>query len=63
MARQRTYQVRVLVGDGKPGLIPFTYVLNAESRSQAISITRKRIRMRSKVVKHIDSARLAMLQS
>jgi hypothetical protein len=55
---QKTYQVRVLVSDGKPGLIPFTWHLNANNRDQAISIVRKRTRLRNKVVKHIDFARL-----
>jgi hypothetical protein len=53
----RLYQVRVLVSDGKPGNIPFTWHLNAESRDQAISVVRKRTRMRGMVVKHIDYAK------
>lgn len=59
---QRFYQVRVLVADGHPGYIPFTWHVPAESRDDAISTVRKRTRLRGKVVKHIDYARLAIAQ-
>lgn len=54
------YRVRVAVGDGKPGLIPFTFDLPAEDRDEAIKIVRRHVRKRSggkQVVKHIESAR------
>jgi hypothetical protein len=57
----RQYLVRVLVADGKPGLIPFVYRLPAESRDAAISAVRRNIRQRSgdkHRVRHVDSARL-----
>lgn len=58
----RKYHVRVLVSDGHPGLIPFNWHLPANSRDEAISIVRKRIRNRNMVVKYVDSARLAPVQ-
>lgn len=58
MASLKTYRVRVLASDGRPGAIPFTYHLDAESRDEAISIVRKRMRLaHGKVVKHVDFAR------
>lgn len=54
---KKNYIVRVLVGDGKPGLLPFTWHLTAEDRDDAISQVRQRTRIRGMVVKHIDSAR------
>jgi len=62
LANQKIYMVKVLVSDGKPGLIPFVYHLPAETRDAAISAVRKNIRARSHnkhVVKHVESARIS----
>ncbi len=56
---KKNYIVRVLVGDGKPGLLPFTWYLSAEDRDDAIAQVRRRTRARGNVVKHIDFARQA----
>lgn len=57
---ERDYQVRVLVADGKPGWIPFTYHVVAPTRDEAIKRVRKDVRSKagSLHVKAIQSARL-----
>jgi hypothetical protein len=58
---ERAYKVHVLVGDGKPGWIPFTYHATASTRDEAIKRVRKNVRDRSfgkNRVHHVSSARL-----
>lgn len=61
LATDRLYQVKVLVADGKPGWIPFTYQLPAPNRDEAIARVRRKVRERSgnlHHVRHVASARL-----
>lgn len=51
------FRVTVLVGDGKPGLLRFVWVVPAASRDKARSLVRSLMRKRGKVVKHIVSTR------
>jgi hypothetical protein len=55
---EQLYRVRVLVTDGRPGLIPFTFDLPADNRDQAVKIVRKRVRDRS-----LDQHRVRKIQS
>ena len=56
---ERMYRVKVLVDDGKPGWLPFTYSLEAPNRDEAIKRVRKSVKERTGGhVRHVDSARL-----